>query len=147
MGPSHLDWRIRSASHCSLTRAFTEPEVLHVDQLGDFGGDVCHRIFCNAQAASRAQQGADLSESLVRRSVHNRDELTARCPMALYRCCASTHDAMVRSTSDTIRVVCVDTCGMTRVRLLARRERAEFADTKSPRTADRQVECDNRQPY
>jgi len=79
--------------------------------------------------------------------LHNRDELTARCPMALYRCCASTHDAMVRSTSDTIRVVCVDTCGMTRVRLLARRERAEFADTKSPRTADRQVECDNRQPY
>lgn len=36
----------------------SQPEhVLHVDELGDLDGDVCHRIFCSAQPASRVEQG------------------------------------------------------------------------------------------
>ena len=31
--------------------------VLKRDQLGELGRDVCHRLFCSAQAASRAEQG------------------------------------------------------------------------------------------
>lgn len=39
---------------------------------------MCHRIFYSAQTASGAEQGADLPESLIRRPVHNGDELVAR---------------------------------------------------------------------
>jgi hypothetical protein len=48
---------------------------LEGDQLGELGRDVCHRIFCSAQAGSRAEQGADFAESFVRRLMHNGDEL------------------------------------------------------------------------
>jgi hypothetical protein len=51
---------------------------LEGDQLRELGRDVCHRIFCSTQAASRAQQGADFAESFVRRVVHNGDELVTR---------------------------------------------------------------------
>jgi hypothetical protein len=44
----------------------TTPAIkLEGDQLGELGRDVCHRIFCSTQAASRAEQGADFAESLV----------------------------------------------------------------------------------
>ena len=51
---------------------------LECDQLGELGRDVCHRIFCSTQAASRAEQGADFAESFVRRVVHNGDEQVTR---------------------------------------------------------------------
>ena len=48
------------------------------DQLGELGRDVCHRRFCSAQAASRAEQGTDIAESFIRRVVHDGDEQVAR---------------------------------------------------------------------
>ena len=48
------------------------------DQLGQLGCDVCHRLFCGAQAGSRGQQGADFAESFIRRLVHDRNELLTR---------------------------------------------------------------------
>lgn len=57
---------------------FTPAIELHGDQLGELGGDVCHRIFCSTEAGSRAEQGADFAESFVRRLVHNGDELVTR---------------------------------------------------------------------
>jgi hypothetical protein len=51
---------------------------LRGDQLGELGRDVCHRISCSIQAASRAEQGADFAESFVRRAVHNGDEQVTR---------------------------------------------------------------------
>ena len=44
--------------------------LLDGDKLGELG-DVCHRIFCSTQAASRAEQGADFAESFVRRAMHD----------------------------------------------------------------------------
>ena len=51
---------------------------LEGDQLGEFGRDVCHRIFCSTQAASRAEQRADFAESFVRRVVHDGNEQVTR---------------------------------------------------------------------
>jgi hypothetical protein len=48
------------------------------DQLGELGRDICHRIFCSAQAASRAEQRADFAESFVRRTVHDGNEQITR---------------------------------------------------------------------
>jgi hypothetical protein len=56
----------------------TPATELEGDQLGEFGRDVCHRIFCSTQAASRAEQGADFAESFIRRVVHNGDEQVTR---------------------------------------------------------------------
>jgi hypothetical protein len=47
---------------------------LEGEQLGELGRDVCHRIFCSTQAASRAEQGADFAESFVCRAMHDGDE-------------------------------------------------------------------------
>ena len=44
------------------------------DQLGELGRDLCHRIFCSTQAASRAEQGTDFAESFVCRVVHDGNE-------------------------------------------------------------------------
>jgi hypothetical protein len=60
------------------TRWLNPSDGLEGDQLGELGRDVCHRIFCSTQAASRAEQGADIAESFVRRVVHNGDELVTR---------------------------------------------------------------------
>ncbi len=43
-------------------------------QFGELRRDVCHRIFCSTQAASRAEQGADFAESFVRRAMHDGDQ-------------------------------------------------------------------------
>ena len=51
---------------------------LEGDQLGELGRDVCHRLFCGAQAASRAKQGADFAESFIRRVVHDGNEQVTR---------------------------------------------------------------------
>ena len=51
---------------------------LEGDQLGELGRDVCHRIFCSTQAASRGEQGADFAESFVRRAMHDGDEQVTR---------------------------------------------------------------------
>ena len=51
---------------------------LEGDQLGELGRDVCHRLFCSAQAASRGEQGADFAESFIRRVVHDGNELVTR---------------------------------------------------------------------
>ena len=47
---------------------------LEGDQLGDLGRDVCHRRFCSAQAASRAEQGANFAKSFIRRVLHDGNE-------------------------------------------------------------------------
>jgi hypothetical protein len=51
---------------------------LEGNQLGELGCDVCHRLFCSAQAATRAEQGADFAESFIRRVVHDGNELVTR---------------------------------------------------------------------
>jgi hypothetical protein len=51
---------------------------LQGDQLGELGRDVCHRIFCSTQAASRAEQGTDFAESFIRRVVHDGNEQVTR---------------------------------------------------------------------
>ena len=43
-------------------------------QLGELGRDGCHRLFRSAQAASRAEEGADFAESFIRRLVHDGNE-------------------------------------------------------------------------
>lgn len=48
------------------------------DQLGDLGRDVRHRLLGSAQAASRAEQGADVAEVFVRRLVHDGYEQVTR---------------------------------------------------------------------
>jgi hypothetical protein len=48
------------------------------DQLGELGRDICHWLFCSAQAASRAEQGADFAESFVRRVVHDGNKQVTR---------------------------------------------------------------------
>jgi hypothetical protein len=48
--------------------------LLDRDQFGELRRDVCHRIFCSTQAASRAEQGADFAESFVRRAMHDGDQ-------------------------------------------------------------------------
>ncbi len=63
-----------TTNHTSLHAAIE----LHGDQLGELGGDVCHRIFCSTEAGSQAEQRADFAESFVRRLVHNGDELVTR---------------------------------------------------------------------
>ncbi len=52
--------------------------LLDGDQLGELGRDVCHRIFCSTQAASRAEQRTDFAESFVRRAMHDGDEQVTR---------------------------------------------------------------------
>jgi hypothetical protein len=48
------------------------------DELGELGRDICHRIFCSVQAASRAEQRADFAESVIRRVVHDGNEPVTR---------------------------------------------------------------------
>jgi hypothetical protein len=59
-------------------RPATPAMELRGDQLGELGRDVCHRLFCSAQTASRAEQGADFAESFVRRAVHDWNEQVTR---------------------------------------------------------------------
>ena len=55
-----------------MRRGAGHPAIeLKGDQLGELGRDVFHRLFCSAQAASRAEQGADFAESFIRRVVHD----------------------------------------------------------------------------
>jgi hypothetical protein len=79
----------RRRSRCSLAFAAVDVSLCHVgpaipgielwgDQLGELGRDVCQRVFCSTQAASRAEQGADFAERFVGRVVHNGDELVTR---------------------------------------------------------------------
>lgn len=51
---------------------------LEGNQLGELGRDVCHRLFCSAKAASRAEQRADLAESFIRRVMHDGNEQVTR---------------------------------------------------------------------
>jgi len=69
--------RRRADRLCDVAPA-TPAMELGGDQLGELGCDVCHRIFCSTQAATRAEQGADVAESFVRRVVHNGDEQVTR---------------------------------------------------------------------
>lgn len=46
---------------------------LKVNQFRKLGRDTCHRPFCSAQATSGGQEGADFSESFIRRPVHDWD--------------------------------------------------------------------------
>ena len=52
--------------------------LLDGNQLGELGRDICHRIFCSVQAASRAEQRADFTESFIRRVVHDGNEQVTR---------------------------------------------------------------------
>ncbi len=45
--------------------------MLEGNQLGEFGRDICHRIFCCVQTTSGAEQGADFTESFKRRTVND----------------------------------------------------------------------------
>jgi len=47
---------------------------LEGDQLRELGRDVRHRLFCSAQATSRAEQGTDFAESFIRRAMHAGNE-------------------------------------------------------------------------
>ena len=51
---------------------------LERDEFSEFGRDVCHRVFCRTQAATRAEQGADFAESFVGRIVYDGDEHVTR---------------------------------------------------------------------
>ncbi len=51
---------------------------LRGNQLSELGCDVCHRIFGSTQTASRAEQGANITESFVRRVVHDRHQQVTR---------------------------------------------------------------------
>lgn len=51
---------------------------LEGNQLGELVRDVCHRLFYSAQAASRAEQGADVAERFIRRVVHDGNEQITR---------------------------------------------------------------------
>src|SRR5450759_1248891 len=51
---------------------------LEGDQLRELGRDGCHRLFCSAQAPSRAEQGTDFAESFIRRVVHDGNEQITR---------------------------------------------------------------------
>lgn len=51
---------------------------LEADQLGELGRDDCHRLLCSAQAASRAEQGADFAESFICGVVHDGNEQVTR---------------------------------------------------------------------
>jgi|GEM_PF-1729169 len=59
--------------------------LLDGDQLGELGRDVCHRIPCRTQVASRAEQRADFTEGFIRRIVHNRNKLVSR-ELCIYPC-------------------------------------------------------------
>lgn len=48
------------------------------NQLGELARDICHRIFCSIQAASRTEQGAGFAESVIPRDVHDGTEQVAR---------------------------------------------------------------------
>lgn len=50
-------------------------------QFGQLGRDVCHWFFRSTQAAPRSQQGANVTESLIRRVVHDGNE-----PLTLQEC-------------------------------------------------------------
>jgi hypothetical protein len=50
---------------------------LRGDQFGELARDICHRIFCSVQAASRAEQRADFAESFICRVVHDGNEQVA----------------------------------------------------------------------
>jgi hypothetical protein len=49
-----------------------------VTSSASLAGDVCHRLFCGAQATSRGEQGANFAESFIRRLVHNGNETLTR---------------------------------------------------------------------
>ena len=53
------------------------PDLLEVNQLGDLGCNHCQRLFRRVQPVSRTEQGADLPDLVVGRSVHNGDQLVA----------------------------------------------------------------------
>ena len=48
------------------------------DQFGELGRDICHRLLCGAQAASRAEQRANFAESFIRRAVYDGNEQVTR---------------------------------------------------------------------
>jgi hypothetical protein len=61
-----------------MKRCHARLSLLDGDQLSELGRDVCHRRFCSAKAASRAEQGADLAESFIRSVVHDGNEQVTR---------------------------------------------------------------------
>ncbi len=61
-----------------LDRTGSPAIELEGDQLGELGRDVCHRLFCGAQAAPRGEHGANFAESFIRRLVHNGNETLTR---------------------------------------------------------------------
>jgi hypothetical protein len=50
---------------------------LEGDQFGELARDICHRIFCSVQAASRAEQRADFAESFTGINVRGDGETVA----------------------------------------------------------------------
>lgn len=58
--------------------AATPTIELEGDQLGELGRDHFHRLFYSAQAASRAEQGANFAESFIRRVVDDGNEQVTR---------------------------------------------------------------------
>ena len=68
-------WRPEGLCHLGSATPAIE---LGGNQLGELGRDICHRIFCSAQATSRSEQGADFAESFIRRFVHDRNEQVTR---------------------------------------------------------------------
>src|SRR5436190_3617771 len=53
-----------AACRCPPQFAVRLLDRLEGDQFGELARDICHRIFCSVQAASRAQQRAHFAESL-----------------------------------------------------------------------------------
>ena len=51
---------------------------LRGNQLSELGRDICHRIICSVQAASRTEQRADIAESFIRRAMHDGNEQVTR---------------------------------------------------------------------
>jgi len=55
--------------YVALATAAIEPDM--VTSSGELGRDVSHQILCSTQAASRAEQRADIAESFISRAVHD----------------------------------------------------------------------------
>jgi hypothetical protein len=61
-------------SLCDVGLATPAIQLDDGNQLGELGRDVCHRLIFSAQAASRAEQRADIAESFIRRVVQDGNE-------------------------------------------------------------------------
>lgn len=67
---------LRDAARCGF--ASGSMAYLGRHQFGELRCDTCHRLFCGTQAAPRGKEGADFTESFIRRPVHNWDEPLTR---------------------------------------------------------------------